>query len=119
LPLLPDVTRPEFMLGAIIQKEAAWAARDEQWRDGQFDHAGDVIGRVLGWAWRTDPDAVFMRAITDYTAALSQAIGRSLTLEDIRSGMAKALGGGTLARGEIAAALSYAETHWNQWALPA
>jgi hypothetical protein len=37
--------------------------------------------------------------------------------KDIRSGMPKGLGGGTLARSEIATALSYAATHWNQCAL--
>jgi hypothetical protein len=44
--------------------------------------------------------------------------GGTLTVEDICSGMPKGLGGGTLARSEIDAALSCAETHWNQCALP-
>jgi hypothetical protein len=55
------------------------------WEDARFEltHAGDVLGRALGWAWRTDADKIFMRAVTDYAArssrlsAMLQSIGTS------------------------------------------
>ena len=84
-----------------------------------LDHVGDVLGRVLGWAWRTDPDRIFMKAITDYVGGLSQVVGRRITLQDIRPAMSKGLGGGALGLSEVAAALTYADQHWDQWALPA
>jgi hypothetical protein len=73
--MIDDQLVLDFMLAAIIEKEATWGSGAEQWRDGTFEHAGDVIGRVLGWAWPTDPDAIFLRALADYVAALSRSSG--------------------------------------------
>jgi hypothetical protein len=81
-----------MMLTALIRQEVTWASRAEEWSDGELDHVGDALGRVLGWAWRTDPDRIFMRAITDYVGRLSQVVGRQLTLQDIRPAMSKGLG---------------------------
>jgi hypothetical protein len=46
------------------------------WEDARFEltHAGDVLGRALGWAWRTDADKIFMRAVTDYAGSLGTVI---------------------------------------------
>jgi hypothetical protein len=60
-----------------------------------------------------------MRAIADYVGHLSHVTGRPLGLSDVRSALAKGFGGGALGISEIAAALSYAEDHWQEWALPA
>ena len=59
------------MIGDHIAREAAFAVADSaQWQGDRFvlTHAGDRLGRVLGWAWRTDPDKIFMRAVTDYAS---------------------------------------------------
>jgi hypothetical protein len=117
--IIEDQLALEMMLTALIKQEVTWASRAEEWPDGELDHVGDVLGRVLGWAWRTDPDRIFMRAITDYVGRLSQVVGRRLTLQDMHPAMSKGLGGGALGRSEVAAALTYAEQHWDQWALPA
>ena len=41
-----------------------------------------------------------------------------MAFPDVRAGLAISLGGETFERSEIVAALSYAEKHWDQWALP-
>jgi hypothetical protein len=119
--IVDDPLALEFMLRAVIEREAAWAVADEaQWPGGQFEltHAGDILGRVLGWAWRTDPDKIFMRAVTDYAQTLGEAVDRPIAFPDLAAGLTKSLGGGALERSEITAALSYAEKHWHEWALP-
>jgi len=116
--IIDDQVTLEMMLTALIKQEVTWASRAEEWHNGELDHVGDVLGRVLGWAWITDPDRIFMRAITEYVSRLSHVVGRPLTLQDIRPAMSKGLGGGALGRSEVAAALTYAEQHWDQWALP-
>jgi hypothetical protein len=107
------------MLKATIAQEAAWAARDEvctggTWggpqHDGKLRHAGDVLGRALGWSWRTDPD-IFMQAVTDYAAILGTELGQTLTLDDLHDGLLRGMTA-TLDRSEAAAALSYAQEHW-------
>lgn len=111
----------EFMMRAVVDREAAWAAADKtQWQGDHFvlTHAGDVLGRVLGWAWRTDPDKIFMRAVTDYALSLGDAVQQSMAFPDVSEGLALSLGGGVLERSEITAALKYAEKHWHEWALP-
>jgi antitoxin (DNA-binding transcriptional repressor) of toxin-antitoxin stability system len=117
--IIDDQLALEMMLTALIRQEVTWASRAEEWSDGELDHVGDALGRVLGWAWRTDPDRIFMKAITDYVGRLSQVVGRRLTLQDIRPAMSKGLGGGALGLSEVAAALTYADQHWDEWALPA
>ena len=112
----------EFMLRAVVDREASWAAADKtQWHGDHYVliHVGDVLGRVLGWAWRTDPDKIFMRAVTEYAMSLGNAVQRSLAFPDVSEGLAVGLGGGVLERSEITAALKYAEKHWHEWALPA
>ncbi|ODQ95544.1 hypothetical protein [Mycolicibacterium holsaticum] len=119
--IVDDPLALEFMLRAVIDREAAWAVADEMQCDGgQFvlTHAGDVLGRVLGWAWRTDPDKIYMRAVTDYAQALGDAAKRPMAFADIAAGLAQSLGGGALERSEVIAALRYAEKHWQQWVLP-
>ena len=119
--ILDDQLVLEFLMSAIINKEASWAAGDaSQSSYGHFalQHAGDVLGRVLGWAWRTDPDKIYMRAVADYAAVLGATVGRHLTFAELRDGLAVCLGGGTMERSEIAAALQYTEIHWDEWAFP-
>ncbi|MGP4058943.1 hypothetical protein ACTWP6_29735 [Mycobacterium sp. 4D054] len=111
----------EFMMSDHIAREAAWAAADEtQWQGDHFvlTHAGDRLGRVLGWAWRTDPEKIFMRAVADYAMSLGDAADRTMDFADVCEGLARSLGGGVLERSEITAALKYAEKHWREWALP-
>lgn len=116
--IIDDQLALEMMLTAFIRQEVSWASRPEEWAGGELVHVGDTLGRILGWAWITDPDRIFMRFITDYVGRLSHVVGRPLTLADIRPAMSKGLGGGALGRSEVAAALAYAEQHWDQWALP-
>jgi antitoxin (DNA-binding transcriptional repressor) of toxin-antitoxin stability system len=117
-----DQAALELMLAALIREEVARTAKDDwrerDWTQGKPDHVGDVLGRVLGWTWRTDPERIFMPAVTDYTASLARASGVPLTFQDIRLAMARGLGGGAMSTSEIAAALAYAEQHWDKWALP-
>ena len=111
----------EFMIGALIDREAAFAVADRaQWEGDHFilNHAGD---HLLGVSWagrRTDPDRIFMRAVTDYAMSLGGAVHRAMSFPDVSEGLARSLGGGVLERSEITAALKYAEKHWHEWALP-
>jgi antitoxin (DNA-binding transcriptional repressor) of toxin-antitoxin stability system len=114
--ILDDQLVWDFLWSALEKQEAAWAARTDSWRDGVLDHAGDVLGRVLGWAWRTDPD-LFVRAVTDYAGALALAMERKIDLADIRLGLSRGLCGAAFGDSEIKAALTYAEEHWSDWDL--
>jgi antitoxin (DNA-binding transcriptional repressor) of toxin-antitoxin stability system len=118
VPILDDRVALEMMLTAVIKEQVIWASPVEQWPDGQLNHVGDTLGRILGWAWITDPDRLFMKFIVDYVRRLSLVVGRPLTLQDIRLAMLRGLGGGLLGDSEVAAAFAYAEQHWDQWALP-
>lgn len=116
--ILDDQAALDIMLAAVIQQEVSWAMDDPMhWSKGRLDHVGDVLGRVLGWCWRTDPD-LYMRTVTNYVAKLAVAAGREFTLEDLRLALSRGIGGGAMGDGEIATALAYADAHWSQWALP-
>jgi hypothetical protein len=73
---------------------------------------------VLDWAWRTDSDKIFMRAVTDYAQALGDDVHRPMAFPVGSAGPAQSLGGGALERSEVIAALSFAEKHWHERALP-
>lgn len=113
--IIDDPLALQVMLTAVIDSEVAWAATHCEWSRGHLDNIGDHFGRILGWAWRTDPDRIFMQAITTYVANLSVAVGRVLTLDELHIAMVRGFGAGTLGRSEIAAALAYAAQHWQQW----
>ena len=118
--IVDDPLALEFMIGDHIAREAAFAVADSaQWQGDRFvlTHAGDRLGRVLGWAWRTDPDRIFMRAVSDYAMSLGVAVQRSMAFTDVSVGLSVGLGA-VLERSEVAAALKYAEKHWHEWALP-
>lgn len=115
--ILDDQAALDIMLAAVIQQEVAWAMDPLHWGEGRLDHVGDVLGRVLGWAWRTDPD-LYMRTVTNYAAKLGIAAGQEFTFHDLRLAMSRGIGGGAMGAGEIATALAYADAHWNEWAVP-
>jgi hypothetical protein len=118
--IVDDPLALEFMIGDHIAREAAFVVADtDQWQGEKFvlTHAGDRLGRVLGWAWRTDPDKIFMRAVTDYATSLGDAVQRSMAFTDVSAGLTVSLGA-VLERSEVTAALKYAEKHWHEWALP-
>lgn len=115
--ILDDQAAMDIMLEAVIQHEVSWAMDPLHWTEGRLDHIGDVLGRVLGWTWRTDPD-LYMKTVTTYAAKLGVAAGREFNLPDLRLAMSRGIGGGAMGAGEIATALAYADAHWNEWALP-
>lgn len=115
--IMDDEIALRQLLAALIAQEAQLAAEGSLRSGGPFTlaHAGDVLGRVLGWAWRTDPDKLFVRAMTQYTQVLSELVGQPLAFQDVRDGLEQCLGGGVFDRSEIAAAMHYAQTHWDDW----
>lgn len=52
-------------------------------RRGDFDHAGDPLGKVIAWLWETDPDAVALN-LAEYLRELRDRTPTApITLEDV------------------------------------
>lgn len=52
-------------------------------RRGDFDHAGDSLGKVIAWLWASDPDAVSLN-LAEYLRDLRDRTPTApITLEDV------------------------------------
>lgn len=117
LPFIDDPWRHACLLDPAIEQEVEWAASEAPWCDGRLDYAGDTLGRILGWAWQTDPD-LFVNRLGFYVAKLSERVGRHLDLDSVAFGLRRALTV-VLFRGEDEAAIDYARARWSDWSHPA
>lgn len=98
---------------ALTRQEVEWMVEEAQRAGGELYSAGDVMGRLLGWAWRTDAD-LFMRTAVDYTLRLAEALDRSIPLVEIRPPIRRSLGA-ILTDGEVTAADVYLARNWEGW----
>ncbi|MBE7195684.1 MAG: hypothetical protein INR66_24810 [Gordonia polyisoprenivorans] len=90
--LIPENVLTHLLTGFWCS-EAALAIRDGAAR-GAFHHAGDPIGKVLAWLWRTNPDRTIM-GITDYLYALRKGDPNApqppITLADVLGALKPAM----------------------------
>ncbi|WP_124711613.1 hypothetical protein [Mycolicibacterium nivoides] len=115
--IVDDANVLASMLQALVQREVDWIVADSKKNDGQFYSAGDVMGRALGWAWRTDA-ALFMQIVTDYIGLLAARIGRPLWRDESRALIRESLGA-ALTDGEVATADAHLARNWDEWMLEA
>lgn len=115
--IVDDVNVLTSMLQALVQREVDWIVEDRKKNDGKLYSAGDVMGRALGWAWRTDA-ALFMQIVSDYTVRLADCIGRPIQLDEIRAPIRESLGA-ALTDGEVATADAHLARNWDEWMLDA
>lgn len=110
-PVLDDPHLRLALIFALADQEAA-AASSQEWRDDRLWHAGDPMGRLWAWAWKTDPD-LFMRAFARFHLRLQEAVGQHIGLGALWRGVSAALTVG-LDKGEIAAAFRYLDRNYDQ-----
>ncbi|MCV7289136.1 hypothetical protein H7J87_27795 [Mycolicibacterium wolinskyi] len=101
------------MLQALVQREVDWIVKDCKKNGGELYSAGGIMGRVLGWAWRTDA-ALFMQIVSDYTVRLAAGIGRPVRADEIRALIRQSLRE-ALTDGEIATADAHLARNWDEW----
>ena len=61
-----------------------------EWRDGRLWHAGDTVGRLLAWTWRTDAH-LCMKAFAHFHGTLQECVSETIALGALWSGVATAL----------------------------
>lgn len=110
--IIDDTALIELILISVGQGEAAYAA--EHWRGG-LSHAGDSIGRLLGWAWQTDRH-VFSRALAHFHGALERTMHQTVGRPDLVRGIETALGV-SLSDSEIREVLEYlaGDEYWTDY----
>lgn len=113
-PILDDPHLRMALILALTGQEAA-AVGKEEWRDDMLWHAGDPMGRLWAWAWKTDP-GLFMWAFAHFHSDLQEAVGRHIGLGAMWRGVSTALDVG-LDAGEIAAAFRYLDRHYDEYDL--
>jgi antitoxin (DNA-binding transcriptional repressor) of toxin-antitoxin stability system len=115
--IIDDQATLNQLISPVIAAEAKkTAAEDSPYR---LNDIGDPLGRVLSWAWRTDPERVYMRTLVEYVATLSIELGRLVDLREVLAGIGTGLDVcGKLTDSEIAAALAYTSHHWKEWWSP-
>lgn len=111
-PVLDDPLLRIAMISALAEQEAA-AMAESEWHDGKLAHAGDPMGRLLAWAWRTDP-RLCMRALAHFHKVLQSAVGHPVGLGAIWGGVSTALRV-SLDSGEISAAFRYLDRHYDDY----
>jgi hypothetical protein len=87
--IIDDTNLLTAMLQALAEQQAIDAAATD-WRDGRLWHAGDTVGRMLAWTWRTDGH-IFMKTFAHYHGALQKAVGQTVDVDALRRGLDTAL----------------------------
>jgi hypothetical protein len=114
--LLDDPHLRVAMISALAEQEAQGVAETE-WRAGRLAHAGDTMGRLLAWGWRTDPK-LCMRALAHFHKVLQSAVGEPVDLAALWGGVRTALRV-RLNDGEIAAVFRHVTLHYeNHYLFP-
>ena len=113
-PVLDDPNLRDALIHALATRDAA-AVGEHEWRDGQLWHAGDSVGRLLSWTWRTDSHWC-LRALAVFHDRLQQVVGSSIGLAAIWPGIETALRV-SLDGGEIADLFTYLGRHYDDYYL--
>lgn len=87
-PVLDDRLLLRSMVAALAAREAAGSV--PEWRDGRLYHAGDAMGRLLAWTWGIDSH-LCMQALAAYHRKLQEAVGQTIDLDALRTGLRAAL----------------------------
>lgn len=115
-PVLDDPHLRIAMISALAEQEAN-AVAETEWQRGKLLHAGDAMGRLLAWAWRTDPK-LCMRALAHFHKVLQGAVGQPVGLGAMWGGVSTALRV-SLDGGEIAAVFRHLDRHYDDhYSLP-
>lgn len=111
-PVLDDPQLRLALIYALTEQEAAAVGKHE-WRDDRLQHAGDPVGRLFAWTWKTDPD-LFMRAFAHFHSVLQSEVGQYIGLGALWPGVSVALAVG-LDSGEIAAAFRHLDRNYDDY----
>lgn len=113
-PVLDDPSLRHALIASFAASEAASAGAYE-WREARLWHAGDTVGRLLAWTWRTDSD-LCLRAFASFHDELQQVVGATIGLSAIWPGIEVALRV-ALDGGEIADLFQYLDRHYDDYYL--
>lgn len=83
----------ETLTSGFFAAEADWAIKSGAKR-GQFDHAGDPVGKIIAWLWRNNQDDAMM-GLADYISQLRNhhpaAPSPPITLDDVLGALRPAM----------------------------
>lgn len=113
-PILDDPGLRHALIASFAASEAASAGANE-WREARLWHAGDTVGRLLAWTWRSDSD-LCLRAFAAFHDELQQVVGETIGLSAIWPGIEVALRV-ALDSGEIADLFQYLDRHYDDYYL--
>lgn len=111
-PVLDDPQLRLALIDALTEQEAAAAGKHE-WHEDRLRHAGDPVGRLLAWTWKTNPD-LFMRALAHFHSVLQSEVRQYIGLGALWPGVSTALEVG-LDGGEIAAVFRYVDRNYDDY----
>lgn len=112
-PRVLDDTQLRLALVLALTEQEALAVSKQEWRDDILWHAGDSMGRLWSWAWKTNPD-LFIRTFAHFYSVLQDALGQPIGLGALWRGVSTALAVG-MDSGEIAAAFRYLDRNYEQY----
>lgn len=84
-PILDDRSLRHALIAALAARDAALVGADE-WREARLWNAGDTIGRLLAWTWRTDSN-LCLQAFALFHDNLQQVVGSTIELSAIWPGI--------------------------------
>lgn len=113
-PVLDDLNLRHALILALTARDAVAVGADE-WREGRLWHAGDTIGRLLAWTWRSDPD-LCLQAFAMFHDNLQEAVASTIALSAIWPGIEIALRV-ALDGGEIADLFRYLDRNYEDYYL--
>ena len=111
-PIIDDQNLLATMICAVTAQEAREVAATE-WRDGRLWNAGDPVGRLFAWTWRTNQH-LCMQAFAHWHATLQETVGDAIGLGALWGGLETALAV-SLDNSEIAELRRYIDRMYDQY----
>ncbi|MFA5607153.1 MAG: hypothetical protein WDA07_08195 [Leucobacter sp.] len=113
--LLDDQQLRTAMINTLVEVEASEAT--SEFREGVFYQAGDTIGRLLGWCWRSTDRHLFLSTMALYHAKLQHAVDAAISIPTLIEGLQPALSV-TLSADEIADLLRVLTQEYDEYHPP-